>query len=533
MFYFLIWLYIVYEKSIMSKLLLEIFSEEIPAKIQLIAIDKLTKLLLESIPYSNITHFISPRHICLSIDNFQLVTKVSIKGPNTSSDINQIDGFLKKHNIATVDELIIRNSIYFLEKKLSLEESLDSISKNISNILSKMVWPKSMTWNNHTLKWIRPIHSIACLIDNEVLPIKLGHITASNKTYGHRSQNSKEIILDSSDINDYRESLRKNGVIVSHNERKEIILNQILEIITPLNLTLISDTELLDEVVGLVENPKVFLGKIDHKFMSLPKELLIISLKYNQKYLLLNNAAGDLAPYFIIVSDILPDDEGKAIILGNEKVLNARLSDAQHFIKSDLQVSFESLIDKLHKIQFHKDVGSLYEKVMRIINIANNICNELGIDSTYIRRAAMLCKNDLVTGVVKEFPELQGIVGYYYSQAHGENEIVAKSIYDHYKPSGPNDSIPQTFEGCIVAIADKLDTINSLFAVGIKPTSTKDPYALRRAALGIIRIISSHELLINKFKLNASDEVIEFICERAKNLYKKPELDKILEVLKR
>lgn len=533
MFYFWISLYIVYEKNTMSKLLLEIFSEEIPAKMQIIAIEKLIKLLLEAIPHSNITHFISPRHICLSIDNFQLVNKISIKGPKTSFDSNQIDGFLKKWNITTIDELTIREGIYFLEKELSLEESLDIISSNISNVLSKMVWPKSMTWNNYTLSWIRPIHSMACLVDNAVLPIKFGHITASHKTYGHRSQNSKEIILNSADLDDYKKSLRDVGVIVSHHERKEIILDQISQIITPLDLNLIKDEELLDEVVGLVENPKVFLGKIDHTFMSLPKELLTISLKHHQKYLLLNDAAGNLAPYFIIVSDIEPDDGGKAIISGNEKVLGARLSDAQYFIKTDLQIPFESLIDKLHKIQFHKDVGSLYEKVMRIKEIATSISNQLGIDPAHIIRGAMLCKNDLVTEAVGEFPELQGIMGYYYSKANDENEVVSKAIRDHYKPSGPNDSIPETIEGCIVAIADKLDTINILFAVGIKPTSTKDPYALRRAALGIIRMISNHKLLIEKLKLNASNEVIEFICERAKNLYKGPELEKVLAVLKR
>jgi glycyl-tRNA synthetase beta chain len=515
----------------MNKLILEIFSEEIPAKLQKYAIKKLDELLIEVIPNSNITPLISPRHIIFSIDNFQLENTKNIKGPKTSATKDQLKGFLSKYKIESLEELTVENNIYYFKKHLTDEETLCELSNNISIALNKMVWPKSMLWNSYNLKWIRPIHSIACLLNDKILPVTFGHIKSSNKTYGHRSQGSREIELQSSDLNNYLEQLKQGGVIASQEERKSTILNQISNIIEPLKLTLISDSELLDEVVGLVENPNVFLGKIDQQFMSLPGELLVTSLKNNQKYLLLNDLQGQLAPYFIIVSDIKPSDGGNSIIAGNERVVRARLSDAQHFIKSDLQIPFGSLMSKLHKIQFHKDIGSLYAKVERITKIAEKITSDIAIDPTDTVRAAELCKNDLVTNAVGEFPELQGIIGYYYCKAHGENENVAKAIRDHYKPYGPNDSIPETIEGSIVAIADKLDTLNSLFAVGIKPTSTKDPYALRRAALGIIRIISHNDLLLNKIKLDVSSDVMEFIIDRAKNFCKGKELDRIMTVL--
>jgi glycyl-tRNA synthetase beta chain len=517
----------------MSNILIDIFSEEIPAKMQQDGLAKLTVLFAEAIPHSNITSFISPRHICLSIKDFNSIQTLNIKGPKVDANPEQLQGFMKKYNIAKSEDLTIKDGVYFLERVLSADESQDAIAKNILKTLGAMVWPKSMSWGDYKLHWIRPIHSIACFLDDLPLHIQFGHIKSDTKTYGHRSQNSREIELNSANLNQYLELLNGGGVIIPQQKRKQMILEQITSIITPLKLNLIPDIGLLDEVVGLIEKPKVFIGKIDYKFMSLPHEILISSLKTNQKYLLLNDQLGNLAPYFIIVSDIDPDDEGQAIIKGNELVLNARLNDAQHVIKSDLQVPFESLIDKLHKIQFHKDIGTLYEKVMRIQEIASDICDQLGINATYVRRAAVLCKNDLVTQAVGEFPELQGIVGYYYSKAHGEIEIVSQAIKDHYKPSGPKDSIPSTLEGCIIAIADKLDTLNSLFAVNIKPTSTKDPYALRRAALGIIRIILHHQILIDSIKLNAIPEVVEFIAERAKHLYKSQELDQILVVLKR
>lgn len=517
----------------MSQLLIDIFSEEIPAKMELNGLEKLTSLFAEGISHSNIISFISPQHICLSIDGIKPIQTLNIKGPKVNANIEQLQGFMRKYNITTSDDLIIENGTYFIDQVLSQEESRDVMAKTITKILSRMVWPKSMSWGDYNLEWIRPIHSITCFLDDIPLQIKFGHITSDTKTYGHRSQNSKEIQLNSANLDIYLELLYNGGVIISHKERKQMILDQITLIITGLNLNLIQDNELLDEVVGLIEKPKVFIGKIDSEFMSLPNEILITSLKNNQKYLLLSDQSGNLAPYFIIVSDIDPDDKGQAIISGNELVLKARLNDAQHMIKSDLQIPFASLTDKLDKIQFHKDIGSLYDKVIRIKDIANNICNQLGIDPTNITRAAILCKNDLVTGAVGEFPELQGIVGYYYARAFGEDLVVAEAVRDHYKPSGPNDSIPKTIEGCIIAIADKLDTLNSLFAINIKPTSTKDPYALRRAALGIIRIILHHQVLVDRIKLNSSSEVIEFISERAKHLYKDQELKTIVKVLKR
>jgi glycyl-tRNA synthetase beta chain len=517
----------------MSNLLMDIFSEELPAKMQLNSLQKLTSLWLQEMPNSKITSFISPRHICISLDGINMIQTLDIKGPKVTADIDQLKGFMRKYHINKLEDLIVKNEVYFLNQELSLEESRNVIAKTITRILSKMIWPKSMYWSHYNLEWIRPIHSIACFLDDSPLQINFGHIISGTKTYCHRVHNSQEIQLYSANLNHYLTALDKGGVIISHQERKQMIIDQISTLLIPLKLNLIQDNDLLDEVVGMVEKPKVFIGQIDQAFMSLPHEILIASLKNNQKYLLVKDQSNNLAPYFIIVSDIDPIDKGQTIIKGNELVLKARLTDAQYMIKNDLQKQFITLTDKLRKILFHKDIGTIYEKVMRVQDIAGTIANQLGIEQINIRRAAILCKNDLVTEAVGEFPELQGIIGYYYAIANGEETVVAKAIKDHYKPSGPNDDLPETLEGCILAIADKIDTLNSLFAVNIKPTSTKDPYALRRAALGIIRMILQHQALIENIKLNSSIEVIDFISERAKHLYKDEELQTILKILKR
>ena len=520
----------------MSKVLLEIFCEEMPALMQLECLEKFTEIIRTTLDTSSsIDGLVSPRHLCVIINNYIINNKIFVKGPKITAPEGAIKGFMNKYNILNINELKEKDGILILERSLSQEECLDELSKNISIAIGKMVWPKSMLWNQHNIKWIRPIHAITCVLDDKVLNINFGHINSGNITYGHRSQGSPKIEIKSADSIEYQNLLRKNGVIVSHEERKKIILNQIDDIIKSMNLKLLDDESLLNEVVGLVENPFVFLGNINNSFMSLPTEVLITSLKNHQKYLLLKDQNDNLAPYFIIVSDICSDDNGITIINGNEKVLAARLSDAQHFIKTDLKTSFKNFSEKLHKIQFHKDIGSIYEKVIRIQNIAKTICHQIKIDSKDSEEASKICKNDLVTQMVGEFPELQGIIGYYYAIEGGYNKDIAMAVRDHYKPCGPNDSLPETLVGCVVAISDKLDTLQSLFNIGIKPTSTKDPYALRRAAIGIIRIISTHEKLMKNLNiptLGISKDVIEFMLERAKQMFKEyPEkYDEIVKV---
>lgn len=496
----------------MHSFILEIFSEEIPAKLQIDSLYKFKEVLSKFL-LGDIQAVVSPRHMCFFIKNLQLNQKILIKGPKINANLNAIEGFLKKYN-AQRSDLIEKDGVFFLDKIISIE---DILHENILKAFSEMTWPNSMMWNNHSLRWIRPIHSILCMLNEQVLPIQLEHIKASNVTYGHRSHQSKKIVLKRANFDDYCNALKEVDVIVSQNERRQLIESQIEELVRPLNLTLLKDEKLLDEIVGLVENPYVLLGKIDEEFMYLPKEILITTLKNNQKYLLLQNANQELASYFIIVSDIIPKDNGETIISGNEKVLKARLSDAQHFMKSDLQIPFSKYSEKLTKIQFHKDIGNMQEKVIKMNEIAEDLCNQLNIDFHDIRTAISLCKNDLVTQMVSEFPELQGIVGYYYALHNQENETTAKAIRDHYKPVGPKDSLPEMIAGCIVAISDKLHTLQSFFNIGIKPTSTKDPYALRRAAIGILRIISENNIL-HKIKLRVSTDLRNFILERAKHM---------------
>ena len=514
----------------MSKFLLEVFCEEIPAKMQLDCSQIFKNILCEALNIkSEVVHYCTPRHFAFTIDDFNLKTKIEIKGPKTNAPENAIQGFMNKYGVHNKNDLLAVDGILFIERPLSHEEAIIELSNSISSAMHKMVWPKSMVWGSNSIRWIRPIHAITCMLDDKVIPVEFGHIKSSNITYSHRSQGSTAIEIKSADASQYIQLLKQNGVIVSQDERRQSILDQIHKIIDPLSLELINDEELLNEVIGLVENLFVLLGKIDQQFMSLPREVLVTSLKSHQKYLLLNKGK-DLAPYFIIVSDIHPDDAGATIVEGNEKVLRARLSDAQYFIKTDLKAGLESFSERLHKVQFHKDIGSVYEKVLRIKSLSGAICKQLNIPSDNAERAVKLCKNDLISQMVGEFPELQGIIGYYYAIEQGETPEVALAIRDHYKPSGPNDSLPETLIGCIVAIADKLDTLQSLFGIGIKPTSTKDPYALRRAAIGILRMISTRQELLDNLNvksLGISDDVIEFIKDRGKQMFKDSQFDEV------
>ncbi|AIF81984.1 glycyl-tRNA ligase subunit beta [endosymbiont of Acanthamoeba sp. UWC8] len=357
------------------------------------------------------------------------------------------------------------------------------------------------------------------MLDNEVLPAKFGHIIASNKTYGHRFLSGKEITVNSASLIEYSKLLKENFIILDALNRKEIIQQEIQKIISGKNLSIIEDNELLNEVVNLVEYPVVYLGQIDEKFMTLPEEVLITTLRNNQRYLMLRNStSGKLAPYFIIVSNTIGQDQGKEIIHGNQTVLGARLFDALFFYENDKKMKLEKRIEQLKALTFHKEIGSVYDKIESVKAIAEKLSNRLQADTAKVIRAVSLMKADLVTEMVGEFPELQGIMGYYYALNDGEGEDIAITIRDHYKPLGPNDYVPTNKVAAIVALADKLDTLNQMFAINIKPTGSKDPFALRRAANGVVRIIAENNFALDiktdLADLNIREDVINYISER-------------------
>lgn len=506
----------------MFKLLIEILSEEMPARMIIKGAEKLDKLLqtelmesasLETLK-SNIYH--TPRRICFAYQLQENQEDELIRGPRETAPQNAIDGFLKKYKLSNTDELKLVDGFYYhkiVKEKVNIK---NATKKSVEIALHKMVWPKSMRWGNNEIKWIRPIHSMISILDGEVLPVEFGPVIASNKTYGHRFLAGKAININTEA--EYVQLLQKAFVVVSYEQRKNSILSQINKII-PSGIKLQQDEDLLSEVTNLVEWPVVMLGHIPPNLMKLPSEVLKISLREHQKYLLLEKENGELAPYFIIVSNVHGKNNGEKIIAGNQKVLQARLYDAEFFYEQDKKENYKIRIEKLKSLTYHDEIGSVYDKVKSMAALAEKLAPWFNIEGKEAKEISWLVKNDLVSLMVKEFPELQGVMGYYYALHNNMPISVALAIKDHYKPQGPSDSLPSTSLGKLIAMADKLDNLQQLFSIGIKPTSTKDPFALRRAAIGVIRILTDQKIPLGKLEeLNLSDELINFITERKKNM---------------
>jgi glycyl-tRNA synthetase beta chain len=425
-----------------------------------------------------------------------------------------IDGFLRKYKLDDATGLIQKDGTYFHQIDRSHIPMETLLSQALERCLLKITWPKSMRWGSHTTKWVRPIHSILCLLDNKILPIKFGHITASNTTCGHRFLGDG--IITVTNIDQYPNQLVAAHVIPSFEDRIESIMSQIKQQM-PAGLKLKMDTKLLEEVANLVEKPFVIIGDIPDNLMKLPPEVLIITLKENQKYLLLETAEGKLAPYFIIVANIPSPEGNNEILIGNKRVLQARLYDAMFFYEQDQKLPLKSRITQLKELTYHADIGSVYNKVASAIEIANLLAPKFSLDQELVEETMWLAKTDLLTNMVREFPELQGIMGYYYSVAENLDSKIALAIKEQYKPQGPADEVPSTDLGRLIALADKLDILKQLFALGIRPTGSKDPFALRRAAIGSIRILQTQQIDLSiLMDIGLNPEVIAFILERTK-----------------
>lgn len=489
----------------MSELLLELFSEEIPAIMQpkaAIAYEEIFSKYFTNngIKFGKINVYVGPRR--LTIHASDVSTKLpsgikELKGPKTSAPLGAIDGFCRSNNIAQSD--LTRTKIndiefYIFRQSIPEKNSCDIFLNSLHEPISEYVWPKSMHWNDYKIKWVRPIKNILCIFDGQTIPFKYGHIIANNKSYGHRFMSPDQFSVSS--FEDYRQKLKDNFVILDATERKAYIKNELEKHALKLNLRIKEDEALLNEVVGLVEYPQILLGKIDKKFLSVPSEILIDAMKIHQRYFSLFDENQNFAPYFLFASNIISTDVD-VVISGNQKVLSARLSDALYFYNQDLKTSLNEKAKRLDKVIFHEKLGSVLDKTLRLAKIVEFI--DPSDKNAY--QAALLCKSDIVSEVVDEFPALQGIMGYYYAKIESLNDEIAIAIRDHYKPQGPNDNCPSG-SAALVALADKIDTLCGLMLAGEKPSGSKDPFALRRAALGILRII-----LENKLKINLSDLV--------------------------
>ncbi len=442
-----------------------------------------------------------------------------VRGPREGAPESAVDGFLKKFG-GDREGLSIENGYYILRRTLTPTSAKQIIERDLVQFLQNFPWPKSMRWGQSgEFTWVRPLRHIICLLDGIVVPIRLGPVTASDQTEGHRFLSPGKFQISSA--KKWYDGLRARHVIADPDERRKLIVDGLKERAEDLQLEIVTDNNLVDEVNGLVEWPVPLIGKIDVDFMDLPPEVRELSMKVNQRYFAVRDRDGKPAPYFAFVSNMLAIDRGKAIIAGNERVLRARLSDARHFWDQDLKTPLDDLLPKLEKVIFHAKIGTQGDRAREISKLAAKIADELnadGYESEQARWAGLLSKADLVTGMVGEFPELQGIMGGYYAERsmRGWNgTLVGPAISTHYQPKGPSDSVPTGTIAISVALADKIYTLRQFFQINEKPTGSGDPYALRRAALGVIRIILENNLRLplNKF-LEDNDDLFAFIVER-------------------
>jgi glycyl-tRNA synthetase beta chain len=491
----------------MAELLLEILSEEIPARMQLRAADDLARLMgdalkKEGLAFDRCQAFATPRRLALAIDGLptaQPDIREERKGPRVDAPEKAIDGFLGSVGLSRdqVVEMETKKGTFLMAViEKAGRPTADVIADIVPEIIRNFPWPKSQRWGSGTLNWVRPLQGIVCLLDDTVIDLEVDGTHSGNATLGHRFMAPGDITV--SGFDDLEAKLNASKVILRTADRKQMIADAIASECATRGLDPIEDDGLLTEVAGLVEWPVVLMGSIDQAFMDVPEEALISAIKKHQKYLTFRDPkTGKLAPYFAVVANLEASDGGAAIVDGNERVLRARLADTKFFWDQDLKNTLESRVGALDSIVFHAKLGTVGDKIRRVAGLAGYIAELIGADAPKASRAASLAKADLTTGMVGEFADLQGLMGQYYAVQDGEDAAVAAAIGDHYKPQGPGDSCPSAPETVAVALADKIDTLVGFFNIDERPTGSKDPFALRRAALGVIRLVLENNLRID------------------------------------
>jgi len=499
----------------MPDLLLEFFSEEIPARMQARAAEDLKKLITDKLVnaglvYEGATAFATPRRLALSIAGLparQHDVKEERKGPRVDANEKAIAGFLKAAGLASIDQAKVqpdkKGDFYVAVIEKAGRPAIEVIAEIVPEVAKAFPWPKAMRWGEASAKpgalsWVRPLHSIVAMFgpeteDPDVVPFEVGGIAAGDTTFGHRFMAPQPIKVRR--LNDYVAKLEKAKVVVDPARRAQMILADAKTLAFAQGLELVEDEGLLAEVAGLVEWPVPLMGSFDAAFLAIPEELIRATIRNNQKCFVVRDPnTSKLANKFVLVANIEASDGGNAIVAGNERVIRARLSDAKFFYETDLKIRLEDRLPKFEHIVFHEKLGTQAERIERITALAGHLAPIVGADVAKAERAAQLCKADLLTEAVGEFPELQGLMGRYYAEAQGEDEAVAHACEDHYKPKGPDDLVPADPVSVAVALADKIDILTGFWVINEKPTGSKDPYALRRAALGVIRIVLDNKL---------------------------------------
>ena len=494
-----------------GKLLLELFSEEIPARMQINSEKQLSSLFEKSlikrdIGYGSFLTFSSSRHLSIIINNLDLKQKNQIiekRGPRVGSDKKAINGFLKSNNIQEND-IVIKDTkngkFYFYHNHINGINTSEVLPDIINEIIDSFVWPKSQRWAYSELRWARPLRNILLLLNNQLVEGKVAidknnSLYFSNYTFGHR-HDSKKIEVRS--IDDYESLLEKNKVILDRDKRRNKIVSDTKLLLKDKSIKLLDDDHLLDEILGLIEFPNVLIGSIDEQFMNLPKEVLTTAMRVHQKYFSIIDNKNNLVPKFLFVSNTIPEKErDKRVIEGNERVLKARLSDSNFFWKTDTSITIKILNEKLKNVLFYEGLGSLYEKTIRLSKVSKYFSSLFNVDESLAKEASLLSKFDLVSEMVGEFPELQGIMGSYFTKLDGKSKEVSNAIFEQYKPKGISDEMPTTNLGGMLSMIDNIDTLTGFFIINKKPSGSKDPFALRRAGFSIVQILM-------KFKLNIS-----------------------------
>ncbi len=541
----------------MTELLVEILSEEIPARLQLGGAEDLRKIISRKLQELDLsfdiaTAYVTPRRITVVVNGLPSQQPDQVeerKGPRITASEQAIEGFLKSVGCTSLDDvgIEIRNvkgtEFYFVKRLLHGRSTSSLLPGLISDSVVELRWPKSMRWGVGRLRWVRPIHSILCVFNGVRLEGQINFdtvlgqsvsnsISFGNMTQGHRILAPKFFRVRN--FKEYKIELHKSFVVLETEERQRRI-SQALEILAKkYGLSTRENDRLIIENAGLVEWPVILSGTFDSEFLELPEEVLTTSMQTHQKYFPLYDEEGALAPRFVMVANLETKDQGARIIKGNERVLRARLYDAKFFWDSDLKISLDSHSKRLRDITLHAKLGSVGDKVERLRTVGVSVAEVIsGANPDWVSRAALLCKADLATEMVGEFPELQGVMGKYYALYQNENNEVAEAIEEHYKPQGPNDMCPTSSTSVTLALSDKLDVLVSMFGIGERPTGSKDPYALRRAALGVIRLILENNIRVplseillishNSFENGTleeyssyKDSLVSFITERLK-----------------
>jgi glycyl-tRNA synthetase beta chain len=525
--------------------LLELLSEEIPARMQARARNDLARMFAEALTTAGLSHdglttYSTPRRLALIARGLPLATEAvseELKGPRTSAPAQALEGFLRKTGLSK-DQLEDRGGTWFAKIEKPGRATSEVLAEAVAALVRDFPWPKSMRWgavssSTSSLRWVRPLHSIVALLGEDIVPVAIDGVECGATTRGHRFHHPGPITIGGA--GDYVEKLRACHVIIDQEEREAIIRAGAADAAKRAGFELVEDEGLVVENAGLTSLPVPLLGSFDPAFLDVPEEVIQLTARINQKYFVMRDASGKLAPHFVCVANINAHDGGEAIVTGNERVLAARLADARFFWEHDLKVPLEEQAKKLSGIVFHEKLGTVADKVERVAKLARWLAEEgivKGAEPGQAERAARLAKADLVTGMVGEFPELQGVIGGYLAHAQGEPDAVANALRDHYKPVGQGDEVPTAPVTVAVSLADKLDTIAGFFGRGLPPTGSKDPFALRRAALGVVSLVQENALRLSlamAFR-NAQDwmaesadglavsldELLEFFADRLK-----------------